>query len=124
MGRRGKRRSAGSPKPSIPDVVCPLPDGGTLTLRCVMTAKTREGHRLITTGQAGTAASSQEDAWQRSLEYLFERLATAWTVAGVEYSGQRELLMRFRAASPDEKGAVREAIRGHLAEWFPELDAP
>jgi hypothetical protein len=32
--------------------------------------------------------------------------------------------MRFRVASQDERKFVRDALREHLAEHFPELQAP
>ena len=68
--------------------------------------------------------SSQEDAWQRAVELLFERLAVRWVVAGVPTEGQRELLVRFRVATQDERRVVRDVLREHLAEHFPELEAP
>ena len=68
--------------------------------------------------------ASREDAWQRAVEYLFERLVNGWTVAGVDYAEQKELLMRFRVASQDERAEVRDAMRVHLADWFPEMTAP
>ncbi|HEY2637596.1 MAG TPA: hypothetical protein VGI54_09430, partial [Solirubrobacteraceae bacterium] len=63
-------------------------------------------------------------AWQRSVELLFEHLAVAWAPAGVPYEGQKELLTRFRAASPDERAWIRDRLREHVAEHFPELPAP
>ena len=66
----------------------------------------------------------REDAWQRQVEFLFERLAVSWTVDGVTYAKQKELLGRYRMASSDERAAVRTALRAHLAEHFPELEAP
>lgn len=67
---------------------------------------------------------SQEDAWQRATELLFERLAARWTVAGVEYRKPAELVARYRVASEDERRGVRDAVRAHCAEHFPELQAP
>jgi hypothetical protein len=40
------------------------------------------GHAVAVRGGAGRA--SIEDAWQRSVEFLFERLAVSWTIAGAE----------------------------------------
>ncbi len=37
---------------------------------------------------------------------------------------QKELLTRYRLASQDERGFVRTALREHLAEWFPDVEAP
>ena len=65
---------------------------------------------------------SQEDAWQRAVEFLFERLAVRWEIAGaVPIERQKELLARFRFASPDERAWIRDVLREHLAEHFPEL---
>jgi hypothetical protein len=73
-------------------------------------------------GQGG--AQTQEDAWQRAVEFLFERLVVGWESAGVRYAGQKELLARFRAASGDERRWARDVLREHLAAWFPEVEAP
>jgi hypothetical protein len=45
-------------------------------------------------------------------------------VSDVPTEGQRELLMRFRVATPDERGWIRDVLREHVAEHFPELEAP
>lgn len=66
----------------------------------------------------------REDAWQRGVEFLFERLAVEWVIAGVPTSRQKELLARFRIASADERRFVRDTLRRHLAEHFPDLEAP
>jgi len=101
-----------------------MPEEGALTLRCVMSLKTRQQYTAIADGSAATAAANREDSWQRSVEFLFERLVTGWTVAGVEWEGQKELLQRGRVASQEERSQVRDALRKHLAEWFPEMAAP
>jgi hypothetical protein len=67
---------------------------------------------------------NREDAWQRATELLFERLAVSWTIAGVEISRQKELVARYRVASAEERRFVRDALREHSAEHFPELQAP
>ena len=108
----------------IPDAVVPINEDDSLTLRCVMSLKTRQQYSAIADGSAATAAANREDSWQRSVEFLFERLVTGWTVAGVEWDGQKELLQRWRVASQDERSQVRDALRKHLAEWFPEMSAP
>ena len=66
----------------------------------------------------------REDAWQRAIELLFERLAVSWTIAGLEITRQKELLGRYRMASADERRFVRDSLREHVAEHFPELEAP
>jgi hypothetical protein len=47
-----------------------------------------------------------------------------WTVAGAPIDGQHELLARFRVASAAERAGVREALREHCAEHFPDVQAP
>ena len=85
-----------------------------------MTAKTRTAYARTLAG----SPLSQEDAWQRAGEFLFERLALSWTIHGVATEGQRELLTRLRAASADERRFVRDTLRAHCSEWFPDLEAP
>jgi hypothetical protein len=96
-------------------------DGGdVLTLRGAMTPKTRSEYAATVAG----SPLSHEDAWQRAVEFLFERLAVRWEIAGVPTEGQKALLMRFRVATADERRFVRDALREHVAEHFPELRAP
>jgi hypothetical protein len=66
----------------------------------------------------------REDAWQRAAELLFERLAVSWTIAGVAIDRQKDLLGRYRMASADERRFVRDTLRAHLAEHFPDMEAP
>jgi len=42
----------------------------------------------------------------------------------VPTEGQKELLARYRVATQDERRFVRDALRRHLAEYFPDLEAP
>ena len=44
-------------------------------------------------------AADAEDRWQRRVEFLFERLAVRWEIAGLPLEGQKELLGRYRMAS-------------------------
>ncbi|HEY1516107.1 MAG TPA: hypothetical protein VGF91_06790 [Solirubrobacteraceae bacterium] len=66
----------------------------------------------------------REDAWQRATELLFERLAVSWTISGLEITRQKELLGRYRIATGDERRFVRDSLREHVTEHFPELQAP
>jgi hypothetical protein len=97
---------------------------GELVLRTVMSLGTRAEYAALLRGERSGAAAVREDVWQRAVEFLFERLAVRWTVAGVATEGQAALLARFRAATREERSAVRAALRAHLAEHFPELMAP
>lgn len=95
-------------------------EGNVLTLRGSLTAGARGEYARALTGNP----LSREDAWQRAVELLFEHLAVRWEIAGAPIERQRELLQRFRAASPRERAWVRDVLREHCAEHFPELTAP
>jgi len=95
------------------------PEGNTLTLRGSLTPGARREYADILAG-----GLEREDAWQRATELLFERLAVSWTISDVEIARQKELLGRYRMASTDERRFVRDALREHAAEHFPELQAP
>jgi hypothetical protein len=99
-------------------------EGNVLTLRGSLSASTRTRYSRTLAGQEGSAASTREDAWQRAVELLFEHLAVRWVIAGAPIERQRELLGRFRAASPVERAWVRGALRAHCADHFPELQSP
>jgi hypothetical protein len=101
-------------------------DGNVLTLRGSLTPAARREYAetLSGAGSGARAAATQEDAWQRAVELLFERLAVRWSIAGAPIERQRELLARLRVASPVERAWVREALREHCAEHFPDLQAP
>jgi hypothetical protein len=100
------------------------PEGNVLTLRGAMTPATRVKYAETLTSDSARAASTREDSWHRAVELLFEHLAVHWTIAGVPIERQRELLQRFRAASPGERAWVREVLRAHCAEHFPDVQAP
>ncbi len=91
-----------------------------LTLRGAMTPATRREYAAVLSG----SPLSQEDAWHRAVEFLFERLAVRWEISGVPIKRQKELLGRLRFASGDERTWIRGVLREHLAEHFPELEAP
>ena len=96
-------------------------DGTTLVLRGSMTPATRLQYAEV----AGGNILSQEDAWHRSVEFLFERLVVRWEIVGTPpIKKQKELLARFRFASQEERVWIRGVLREHLAEHFPEMQAP
>jgi hypothetical protein len=92
-------------------------EGNTLSLRESLSrgtiAKLSEG--------PATAATTQEDAWHRRAELLFERLAVSWEIAGLPLSDQKMLLGRYRMADPLTQQWVRERIAEHLDRYIPEL---
>ena len=97
------------------------PDGDVLELRGSMTPGTRREYA----DTLGGSPLSQEDAWHRAVEFLFERLAVSWAVAGTDpLTRQKDLLVRFRMASQSERAWIRDVLREHLAEHFPELAPP
>lgn len=123
MGRRGRRRR-GEPGLAAPDSDYPDAEGNVLTLRGAMSASTRREYAAVRAGQRSAAAAAREDDWQRAVEFLFERLAVRWVIAGAPIERQKELLARLRFASPAERAWVRKALREHCAEHFPEIEAP
>jgi hypothetical protein len=119
MGKRGRARGRVE-KLTAPESEYTSPQGDVLVLRGALTAKTRRQYHDTLHGNV----LSQEDAWQRAVELLFERLAVRWVISDVPTEGQRELLMRFRAATRDERSWIRDVLREHVSEHFPELEAP
>jgi len=118
VGKRGRRRGAESP--AAPESRYEDAEGDALVLRGAMTPATRAEYARVRAG-----GLDREDAWQRSVEFLFERLAVRWEIAGTEpIERQRELLARYRFATRDERAWIREVLREHLAEHFPDLEAP
>ena len=128
MGKRNRRRSrgdtAGSEELAAPSSDYSDTDGTVLTLRGALSPATRREYAEVLAGTGARAASTQEDAWQRAVELLFERLAVRWVIAGAPIERQRELLMRFRVASTEERTWIRTVLREHCAEHFPDIDAP
>jgi hypothetical protein len=98
--------------------------GNVLTLRGSLTPGARREYAQTLAGVDRRASTTQEDAWQRAVELLFERLAVRWVIAGSPIDRQRELLGRLRMASQEERAWVREVLREHCAEHFPDVQAP
>jgi hypothetical protein len=122
VGRRARRHER--ERPTAPDSDYTDAHGDVLTLRGSLTAGSRHEYAQALAGTAGRAAATREDAWQRAVELLFERLAVRWVIAGAPLERQRELLARFRAASPEQRAWVRDVLREHCAENFPDVQAP
>jgi hypothetical protein len=113
--RARKRERLRAPESDYADA-----EGNVLTLRGSLSPGSRAEFQRALAG----SPLSREDARQRALELLFERLAVRWTIAGASIERQKELLGRFRAADPQERAWVRETLRAHCAEHFPDVDAP
>jgi hypothetical protein len=118
MGRRGRARS--EPKLRAPDAEYRDAHDNLLVLRGALSPETRRRYAALRADGGQTV----DDAWQRATEFLFERLAVRWEISGVRTQRQRELLQRYRAADADERRWVRDVLRRHVAEHFPELEAP
>lgn len=99
-------------------------EGSVLILRGSLTAGARAEYARTLTGAGAPAAATPEDIEGRALELLFERLAVRWTISGAPIERQKELLARFRAASPAERAWVTDALREHCAEHFPDVHTP
>lgn len=119
MGRRSRARAG--EKLRAPTSDYSDPDAGTLTLRGALTAPARAEYARTLAGETGSAAATREDAEQRALELLFERLAVRWEIAGTALERPQELLARLRGASPSERAWVRATLRQHCTEWFPDV---
>lgn len=120
MGRRSRRKGTSETLPA-PEAEFRDADGSVLALRGAMTPATRVRYAALLAG----SPLSREDAWQRAVEFLFERLAVRWEIAGAEpIVRQHELLARYRFAGIEERRWIRGVLREHLAEHFPELRAP
>jgi hypothetical protein len=108
-------------RPKAPESTYRDAEGNALVLRGAMTPGTRRQYAEVVGGNP----LSREDAWQRAVEFLFERLAVRWEIAGTQpIVRQAELLGRFRFAGQDERRWIRDVLREHLAEHFPDLEAP
>lgn len=120
MGKRDRRRrreSGAADEPAAASAYTAA-DGSVLTLRDELTEGTVRGLERLD----AKPAASAEDRWQRRVEYLFERLAVRWEIAGLPLEGQRELLGRYRMATAEERRAVRGAIADHLRERHPGVE--
>jgi hypothetical protein len=117
MAKKGRRRE----RIRAPESEYRDEHGSLLVLRGSLTPATRAQYAEVAAGNI----LSREDAWQRAVEFLFERLVVRWDIAGAEpLTRQKELLARYRFASAEERRWIRDVLRRHLAEHFPEMEAP
>lgn len=114
MAKRRKRRERDQPVETFDYTD---PEGNVLTLRGELSART-----IAKLGEGpGRAAASQDDAWRRRTEMLFERLAVGWEIAGLPLDDQKLLLGRYRMADAETQRWVRKTIAEHLEAHIPEL---
>ena len=115
MGRRNRQRE----KLTAPVSQYTDAEDNVLGLRGALTPATRRQYAETFGG-----GLNREDARHRAIELLFERLAASWTISGVEMTRQKELIGRYRMATASEREFVLESMRAHLAEHFPDMEAP
>ena len=105
------------PREKAPTVDYADAEGNVLSLRESLSAGT-----IAKIGEGpATAATTQDDAWRRHSELLFERLAVRWEIAGLPLTDQKMLLGRYRMADAETQRWVRETIATHLESHIPEL---
>lgn len=114
MAKRKKPRRQREKAPTVDYVDL---EGNVLTLRQTLSAGT-----IAKVGEppAGEAAS-QEDAWRRRSEVLFERLVVRWEIAELPLTEQKMLLGRYRMADAETQRWVRQTIAEHLEQYIPDL---
>lgn len=115
MSRRNRQRT----KLAAPATAYTDHDGNVLELRGALTPATRRQYADVLAG-----GLNRDDARERAVELLFERLAVSWTITGLAIKRQRELLGRYRLASAAEREFVLDSLRTHAADNFPELEVP
>jgi hypothetical protein len=112
-----KRKKQRRPREKAPTVDYTDTEGNVLSLRQTLSAgtiaKVREG--------LASEAASQDDAWHRRSELLFERLAVRWEIAGLPLEDQKMLLGRYRMADAETQRWVRQTIARHLEQHIPDL---
>ena len=114
MAKRKKPRPSRQKTPAVDYVDA---DGDTLSLRQSLSAAT-----IAKIEEApATAATTQEDAWRRRSELLFERLVVRCEIAGLPLTDQQMLLGRYRMADSATQDWVRTTIAQHLERHIPEL---
>src|SRR5919106_1207446 len=110
------KRNRGAGRISAPTTDYADGDGNVLTLRGSMSPLTRRKYASTLHDQRRTT----DDSWQRAVEFLFERLVERWTIYDVPTEGEKQLLQRYRLASAEERRWIRDILRRHLTEHFPD----
>jgi hypothetical protein len=118
MGRRSRRRANQGETTPAATTDYTDDEGNVLTLRDELSSGTLRSLQELD----ARPAASAEDRWQRRVEFLFERLAVRWVIAGLPLEGQKELLGRYRLAGAGERERVRAALAEHLAKRHPEVE--
>ena len=114
MAKRRKQRRSREKAPTVDYTDA---EGNVLTLRQSLS----RGTVAKIEAAPATAAASQDDAWHRRAELLFERLAVRWEIAGLPLTDQKMLLGRYRMADRATQQWVRATIAEHIDHHLPEL---
>ena len=124
MGKRSRRRErapgAAAPLPDAPTADYPGADG--VRPDAALRAHAEDAH-AVREGAARHASRRRTPGTGRSSS-CSSGSPSRWTISGVTTEGQKDLLLRLRAATQDERAFVRGALREHCAEWFPDVEAP
>lgn len=126
MAKRKKPKRGGGPRSlTAPTTDYSSADGEqVLTLRGAMTPKTRQQYARETSSEGVRASAATEDMRERAIEFLFERLVCGWTISGIPTTKAKDLLVRYRVATRDERAWITSVLREHCAEWFPDVAVP
>lgn len=126
MAKRKKQKRTGGPEPlTAPTTDYPSGDGEQiLTLRGAMSPKTRQQYARETSAEGVRASANTDDMRERAIEFLFERLVCGWTISDIPTTKPRELLIRYRVATREERTWITGVLREHCADWFPDVAVP
>jgi len=118
MGKRTRRRGRDdSAAASVETTDYTDADGNVLTLRNTVSRLTAVKFRNLSRPASATA----DDLWRRRTEFLFERFAVRWEIAGLPLDDQKELLGRYRLADSKLQRWVRQTLDEHVVAHQPEL---
>ena len=112
MAKRKKKRA---PKQKAATVDYVDGEGNVLSLRESLSAGT-----IAKLGEGpATAATSQEDAWHRRSELLFERLAVRWEIAGLPLDRPEDAARPLPHGRPDHPAVgARDDRRAPASDIF------
>ena len=94
--------------------------------RCAasLTPATRREYAALLAGGTGRA-DARGHRGSAAVEFLFERLAVRWAIARRrDVASRRSCSCASASRRADERAWIRDVLREHLAEWFPDVEAP
>ena len=126
VGKRGRRRAPASIAQTSSSLQPATTPTRTATCSAARRAHPRRTARVRADalGIGGRPSTTTEDAWQRAVELLFERLAVRWTIEGAPIVRQRELLMRFRRPPPRSAPGYARSCASTALSTFPTSRRP